>query len=121
MFSFFKRKNHMSIRQIDRNYHVTGQIAPAHVEEIKNAGYGMIICMRPDNEGMGQPPFADIKAEADRLGLAAHYLPVTPGSMPLQHAQTLKSLLKGSALPVLAYCASGNRAGMLYQMSQQAA
>lgn len=111
----------MSIRQIDASYHVTGQIAPEQVAQIKDAGYGMIICMRPDNEGMGQPAFAAIKAEADKLGLAAHYLPVTPGSMPLDHARTLKALLKSSTQPVLAYCASGNRAGMLYQMSQQAA
>ncbi len=111
----------MSVRQVDKNYHVAGQISPAHVSEFKNAGYTAIVCMRPDNEGFGQPTFAEIKAEADKCGLECHYLPVTPGSMPLNHAASLKKILKSTTGPVLGYCASGNRATVLYKMAQQAA
>lgn len=111
----------MSIRPVDNNYHVCGQIAPENVAEIKAAGYGVIVCMRPDNEGFGQPPFSAIKAEADKAGLESHYIPVTPGSMPMEQAQKLKAVLKGAKGKVLAYCASGNRANMVYQLAQQAA
>lgn len=109
----------MSARPIDNSYHVTGQISPESVASIKDAGYSMIICMRPDNEGFGQPAFAEIKAQADAAGIPAHYLPVVPGSQPMPQAAELKKLLKGTSGPVLAYCASGNRCAMVYQLSQQ--
>lgn len=111
----------MSIRQVDNTYHVCAQIKPADVTEIKSAGYKLILCMRPDNEGMGQPDFAEIKQEAEKHGLEAHYLPVSPGSMPHEHASSLRKILKSTTGPVLAYCASGNRSTMLYQMSKQSA
>lgn len=118
-FLFKKRSPRMSIRPIDNSYHVTGQISPEAVAQLKTAGYTTIVCMRPDNEGFGQPAFSAIKAEADQHGIAAHYLPVTPGSQPLHQAGELKKILKSTTGPVLAYCASGNRASVVYQLSQQ--
>ena len=110
----------MQARPIDASFHVTGQIRPDTVSSIKEAGYAAIICMRPDNEGFNQPAFAEIKARAEAEGLAAYYLPVTPGSQPFKEASELKALLKQTDGPILAYCASGNRCGMLYQLAQQA-
>lgn len=111
----------MAIRQVDSTFHVCGQITPADIPQIKSAGYKMILCMRPDNEGMGQPSFAEIKREAEKEGLEAHYLPVSGGQVPIEHAKSLRKILKDTSGPVLAYCASGNRSIMLYQMSKQSA
>lgn len=111
----------MSARPIDNSYHVAGQISTDSIPAIRDAGYKVIVCMRPDNEGFGQPPFSAIKAEAEACGIAAHYLPVSPGSQPLKQASELKKILKGTEGPVLAYCASGNRATIVYQLSKQVA
>jgi sulfide:quinone oxidoreductase len=118
-FMFGKKKATMSVRQIDSQYHVSGQITPETVAAIKKAGYTAIVCMRPDNEGYSQPSFADIKIEADAHDIAAHYLPVSGTQMPIQQATQLKQILRVTPGPVLAYCASGGRASMVYQLSKQ--
>jgi uncharacterized protein (TIGR01244 family) len=122
MFAFlFKKKGPktMSIRPIDHSYHVTGQISPESLAHLKQEGYAAIVCLRPDNEGPGQPLFAAIKSAADAVGIPAYYLPVTPGSQPFAQATELKKILKATNGPILAYCASGNRASVAYQLAQQ--
>ena len=109
------------MRQIDSNYFVAGQIAPEQVQQLKDAGFSAVCCMRPDGEGFGQPRFAEIEAVAKSLGMNAYYMPVSPGSMPIQHASKLKAVLREEKGKILGYCASGNRSTMLYQMAQQSA
>jgi uncharacterized protein (TIGR01244 family) len=111
----------MSLRQIDNSYFVAGQISPEHIAQLKEMGFSAVACMRPDGEGWGQPNFAEIQAAAKAAGLNAIYLPMSPGSMPMEHASKLKALLKGEKGKVLGYCASGNRATVLYQLARQAA
>jgi uncharacterized protein (TIGR01244 family) len=110
----------MSIRSIDNTFSVTGQIKQADIPAIADAGYVAIVCMRPDREGFFQPAFDEIRAAAEARNLAAHYLPVIPGSMPVDAAKQLKQILRETEGPILAYCASGNRCTMVYQMAQQA-
>lgn len=109
------------MRQIDSNYFVTGQISPDHIPQLKEAGFTAVCCIRPDGEGFGQPSFAEIEAAAKAAGINAYYMPVSPGSMPLQHASTMKGVLHKEEGKILGYCASGNRATVLYQLAQQAA
>lgn len=122
LFSALTQKGSgISMRQIDSNYFVAGQIAPEQVQQLKDAGFSAVCCMRPDGEGFGQPRFADIEAVAKSLGMNAYYMPVSPGSMPIQHASKLKAVLREEKGKILGYCASGNRSTMLYQMAQQSA
>lgn len=111
----------MTIRPINPSYHVTGQIKPADLAGLAAKGYVTVICMRPDGEGWGQPSFAAIQQAGAACGLACHYLPVMPGAMPLDQARQLRAILDGTEGPVLAYCASGNRATVVHQMALQAA
>lgn len=106
------------MRQIDSNYFVAGQISPEQVAGLKAEGFSAICCLRPDGEGFGQPAFADIEAAAKAAGLNAYYLPVSPGSMPVQQASRLKAVLREEEGKILGYCASGNRATMLYQLAK---
>lgn len=106
------------MRQIDSNYFVTGQISADHVAALKEAGFSAICCLRPDGEGFGQPTFAEVDAAAKAAGLHAYYLPVSPGSMPMQQASQLKQILREEEGKILGYCASGNRATMLYQLAK---
>lgn len=109
------------MRQLDSKYFVAGQILPDQLAQLKDAGFSAICCMRPDGEGFGQPPFAEIETAAHALGMKAHYLPLSPGAMPMQHASRLKAVLREETGNILGYCASGNRATMLYQLARQAA
>lgn len=109
----------MSIRTIDRNFHVTGQLSPAHFPEVAKLGYKTVICMRPDNEGFNQPAFAAMEQAAKAAGLQAFYIPVTPGAMTVEQAKQLKTILKDQEGPTLAYCASGNRCISAFEMSKR--
>lgn len=110
----------MHIRPIDNGYHVCGQISPKDAAGIAQAGYTAIICMRPDGEGFFQPAFAEVEKAARAAGLTAHYLPVRSGTMPMDGAKQLRTILRQAEGPVLAYCASGGRCVALYQLAQQA-
>lgn len=109
------------MRQIDSNYFVAGQIAPEHLAQLKEAGFSAVCCMRPDGEGYNQPAFSEIEAAARAVGMNAYYLPVSGGSMPMQHASKLKAVLRDEKGKILGYCASGGRSTMLYQVARQAA
>jgi sulfide:quinone oxidoreductase len=119
--ALFQKGSEISMRQIDSNYFVAGQITADHIAQLKAHGFSAVCCLRPDGEGFGQPNFAEIEAAARAAGLNAFYLPVSPGSMPMQHASRLKAILKDEKGKILGYCASGNRATMLYQLARQAA
>ncbi|HWU61588.1 MAG TPA: sulfur transferase domain-containing protein, partial [Ensifer sp.] len=119
--ALFKKGTGPSMRQIDSNYFVAGQISPDHLAQLKEAGFSAVCCMRPDGEGFGQTPFAEIEAAAKALGMKAYYLPVSGGSMPMQHASKLKAVLREEKGKILGYCASGGRSTMLYQLARQAA
>jgi uncharacterized protein (TIGR01244 family) len=110
----------MSYRQIDSTYFVAGQITPNAIAGLAEAGFATVVCMRPDGEGFGQPAFREIETACKAAGLKAHYLPMSPGSMPMDHASKLKKILREANGKVLGYCASGNRATVLYNLAGQA-
>lgn len=116
--ALFQKGSKASMRQIDSNYFVAGQISAEQVAALKAAGFSAICCLRPDGEGFGQPAFAEIEAAAKAAGLNAYYMPVSPGSMPMQQASRLKEVLREEEGKILGYCASGNRATMLYQLAK---
>ena len=111
----------MSYRQIDSTYFVTGPITADTVPGLAEVGFSTVVCMRPDDEGVDQPAFSEIEAACKAAGLKACYLPMSPGSMPMDHASKLKAVLREANGKVLGYCASGNRATVLYNLAGQAA
>lgn len=110
---FFRKDSAVNIRKIDQRFAVSGQIRPADVAELAKAGYGGIICARPDNEDNGQPSFAIIAEEAAKAGIKAAYIPVSGRLTPSQ-AEQFREAMNGMEGPVLGYCRSGARAGSLY-------
>ncbi len=109
----------MDYKQVDGTVSVTGQINASDIGQIAAAGFKSVICNRPDNEGPGQPAFAEIEAAAKVAGISTRYIPVTPGKTdPATAAAEFKSALAQLPKPVLAYCRSGARSTMLWQMSQ---
>lgn len=108
----------MDVKKLDEKVAVMGQPAPAALAELKQAGYAAIICNRPDDEAPGQPPFAQVAAEAGRLGLQARYLPVVPGKVTPADGAAFAALLDELPGPVIAYCRTGNRSETLWKLAR---
>lgn len=108
----------MSIRKITDQFHVTGQLTPEQMADMARLGYKTVICMRPDHEGGPvQPIFAEIADAAAGCGLSAHHLPVVPGRMTPSQVAELRALLDSRPGPVLAFCASGQRCAMAFDLA----
>ncbi|MCO5398233.1 aminotransferase class V-fold PLP-dependent enzyme [Ralstonia soli] len=90
------------------------QIAPSDMKAIRDAGFRSVICNRPDGESVDQPAFAEIAAAAHELGLEARYLPVEPNGIGDAQVDAFGALVDALPKPILAYCRSGNRAGLLW-------
>ena len=79
MWPFSSPPSSLNYRKIDDNFVVAGQISPADLPKIAEAGFKTIVCARPDNEEPGQPNFAVIAKAAKEAGLNAVHIPVSGG------------------------------------------
>lgn len=104
-------------KTIAPGYAVKGQITKADLTAIAAAGFGTVINNRPDGEEAGQPSSAELAAEAARLGLSYHYIPVAHEGPSTQNAAALAQAMLHAKGPVLAFCRSGRRAEALRTMN----
>jgi sulfide:quinone oxidoreductase len=108
----------MHAKELHPDFAVSEQIGPGDLAAIAAAGYRSIICNRPDNEGPGQPSFAEIETAARAAALEAAYLPVAPGQIGPQQIEAFGELMLRLPKPVLGYCRSGARASGLWEASK---
>lgn len=108
----------MTPKALAPNLSVSPQIVVDDLATLKAQGFRAIICNRPDGEGADQPGYAEIAAEAARLGLEARYLPIVGGMVSEGDAQAFATALRDLPGPVLAYCRSGTRSVTLWSLSQ---
>jgi uncharacterized protein (TIGR01244 family) len=109
----------MDIREVDQDYSVAGQISVADIPAIAAAGFKTLICNRPDHEAFDQPEFGPIFQAATAAGLTCHNIPVTSAGLTHENVDGLKSVLASAERPILAYCRSGARSTMIYQIATQ--
>ena len=107
----------MSIYQMSEVVSVASQIRPADVEAIARAGFATIVCNRPDDEEFGQPAASEVAAQCETHGVAFHHLPVHHGGLSTDVVDAFRDVVAGSKGPVLAYCHSGQRSSILWQVS----
>ena len=105
----------MSIRYLDAHYAVASQILPEDVGRLKEQGFVTLVCNRPDGEGPGQPAFAEIEAEAEKHGMRALHLPVTPGRITQADLDAFAAAYAGAPKPALGFCRTGMRAEALWE------
>ena len=106
----------LDLRPLTPTYAVAPQIEPEDMAAVKAAGFVMVIDNRPDGE---IPPDlqADIMAVAAReAGLAFAINPVTPGQFTPDLVARQRAAIEAAGGPVLAYCASGNRSTILWEL-----
>lgn len=108
----------MSPNQISDTYSVSPQISPEDVAALREAGFVMVLCNRPDEEN---PPAlqADAMRQAvEAEGLRFEVLPLTHQTMNAENILRQQELIESAGGPVLAYCASGTRSTVVWALGQ---
>lgn len=101
---------------INNNFAVIGQIQPSDIIELKKHNFSVIVNNRPDNEATNQPLSKEIEEIAKQHQIHYYHIPVS--GMSSEHINALKTVLaKHQNEKILGFCASGNRASMLYMMA----
>ena len=111
----------MDIKNVTHSLSVSDQVTSDDLLTLKNAGYGTIICNRPNAEGVEQPTAESLAERATELGLHWHWLPITPGQFSDEDIAQFGELLgkaERSQESVLAFCRTGTRAITLWALSQ---
>lgn len=108
----------MDIRRLSENYAVSPQINPEDVDKIKEAGFGTIICNRPDEENPPSHHASVVKAAAEAAGLNFVEIPLTHQTMSLEIAKEQRAVIDACDKPAFAYCASGTRCSIVWALGQ---
>lgn len=105
----------LSIVQITPSFAVSRALSDADFAEAAARGFKSILNVRPDGESSSQLSSAEARISADAAGLAYAHVPVSKHDLfsneIVAEAQRALPALQG---PVLAYCASGQRAAILW-------
>lgn len=112
----------MSLRvsELSPHFAAAGQLTPDDMAILAANGFKTVINNRPDGEGGPEQPLsADIEKAAQAVGLHYWYHPVVGGQFTTEQVQAMAHFLKDCEEPVLAFCRSGARTTMLWQMAQQ--
>ena len=99
------------------DFAVHEQMDAADIEAALAAGFKTIICNRPDSED-GAVPFDSLKPIAEAQNVPMIYQPVISSALSDDDARQLAEIIDSAAKPVLAYCRSGARCTVLFDMAQ---
>ncbi len=106
----------LDLRCLTPDYAVAPQIAVEDLEAIRAAGYVMVIDNRPDGEISGDLQAEAMAAAAKAAGLAFVVNPVYPGEFTPDLVARQRAAIEAAGGPVLAYCASGNRSTVVWEL-----
>ncbi|WP_374282825.1 TIGR01244 family sulfur transferase [Novosphingobium sp.] len=107
----------LTVEQISPGYAVRAQITAGDLARLAAMGFRTVINSRPDGEEPGQPEAEELAAEAHRLGLTYHHIPVAPSGPTETEARKLRAALTTAPGPVLGFCRSGRRAARLKELA----
>lgn len=104
-----------TIRHITPDFAVAGALQPHDFETLAARGIRTVINFRPDNEASGQLPAETADILAARAGLKYNHIPAAKFDV-FDDSVIEKTLevMKAANGPVLAHCASGQRAVMVW-------
>ena len=106
----------LDLRSLTPDYAVAPQIEPEDLAAIKAAGFVLVIDNRPDGE-IGGDLWADSMAiAAETAGLRFVVNPVYPGEFTPDLVARQREAVETAGGPVLAYCASGNRSTVVWEL-----
>lgn len=106
----------LDLRRLTDAYCVAPQIAPEDMATIKALGFAAVIDNRPDGEIPADLQGDAMAVAARAAGLAFDINPVIPGQFTPDLVARQRAALAAAGGPVLAYCASGNRSTILWEL-----
>ena len=109
----------VSVTWLADDFAVAPQLREADLAEVLALGFRGVVNNRPDHEAPDQPLAEKIEAQARRLGLEHLHLPVITGTLAEAQARQLTRFMQETGGPVLAFCRSGHRSSMLWQLSRR--
>ncbi len=109
----------MKYQQLASDFAVASQITAADVPNIAAAGYRCVICNRPDHEDAGQPTVADIRDACAANGIELHHVPVAGNALNHEAVLEQMNVMANVPGPYLAYCRSGNRSTIIWNVIQR--
>ena len=109
----------LSITALADDYAVAPQVTPADLPGLAAQGFRTLINHRPDGEGgAAQPRHEELAKAASKAGMQSFYIPVVPHAMQPADVVRLERALANAPRPVLAFCATGQRATAAWQVWQ---
>jgi sulfide:quinone oxidoreductase len=108
----------MKLQKLDDKLSVAAQIAPGDARTIAADGARTLINNRPDGEEPNQLSHDDARAEAETVGLAYLYQPVTTPTIDRAAIDAFADAVATSPGPVVAHCRSGTRCYVLWAASK---
>ena len=102
---------------LDDGILVAGQIRPADIGAIADAGVTLIVDNRPDGEELGQPDAAEIERAAAAEGIAFRHVPFQGLPHPAA-VQAVADALGGANGTVLLFCRSGTRSTWAWALAR---
>ena len=107
----------MDIRPLTPTYAVSPQIDPEDMAAIRAAGFTTVIDNRPDGEIPPSHHAETMRAAAEAAGLSFVANPVIGGMLTMENVEAQAEAIEAAPGPVLAYCASGNRSGIVWSLA----
>jgi sulfide:quinone oxidoreductase len=108
----------MEIKQIAPNLFVGAQITEENLLALAREGFTDVVCNRPDAEHPESATSTTMAQIAKGLGIAFHYLPITPGEPFPEQSRRLARVVAKPSAKVFAYCRSGMRAANAWALAQ---
>jgi len=104
----------MHIEQLTTQVSVSDQITVDDVELLLKDGIEILVCNRPDGEAEDQTPYAEIQAEAERLGLDFRLLEFSSYQITADNRDKFIEIIR-ERKRVHAYCRTGSRSKRLWR------
>ncbi|SMR71804.1 sulfide:quinone oxidoreductase [Aliiroseovarius halocynthiae] len=108
----------MQTKKLDDTITVSHQIAIEDVQTIRDQGFTLLMCNRPDGEDPGQPAWGEVKAAAEAAGLKTAFLPVSSRDEAIAMKEPFQVEMASADGPVFAYCRTGTRCEILWTLSK---
>jgi uncharacterized protein (TIGR01244 family) len=108
----------MNLQQLNNQVSVSDQMTVHDVQEVLANRVEMLVCNRPDGEDEGQTPFADIQAEAEKVGIEFKLLAFSSYQITDDNRDKLVDLIC-SKKKIHLYCRSGARSRRLWRTANK--
>jgi len=99
----------MKIARVSDTFAVSAQPEPGDMRGLADAGFGTVICNRPDGEEPNQPAVASMKEASEAAGMTFHHIPVSGGKFPPDAIKAFAQVREEASAKVLAFCRTGTR------------